>query len=71
MQWGITSINTATSFTITFPISFTTTNYGFAEIDEASAANAGQTIYKSRTKSSFTGSCSNTAKTIIWIAIGY
>lgn len=71
IQWGYQSIGAATTFAITFPISFSTTNYSFAEIDQAFAENAANTSYESKTISTFQGKCSNKAAHIIWMAIGY
>lgn len=71
IQWGNHSIGTATTFTITFPISFSTTNYSFTEIDQAFSENAANTSYVSKTASTFQGKCSNKATHIIWIAIRY
>ena len=71
MQWGGLVSDNTQSYTVYFPITYTTTKYSIASIDQTHATGNAHISVITRELTYFSGKRSDSGKFQLWFSIGF
>ena len=71
MQWGGFVSDSNANYTVYFPITYTTTKYSIASIDQTHSSSNGHIGVITRELACFSGKRSEAGKFQLWFSIGF